>query len=578
MAEHHEFSFRNTDDGFTHSEWLRALRDAGVVPLGVDADLSARSLVAWLIALWTAKALAASVAQQRGLRRLIAQLKVLDAGVAEFTIFNVSRPPFGRRVVFAPKGQPKLPRVGIVSSRLKRQTALEQVWLAALRDACLQTKNAGQALLAVEGTVADRFVRRCGELFEIPTVAVRTGEAHDEIDGWFKQSLRDFAETAQPANVFPIYVSPPLGTDSTENENLPSSPFDDAPDVPQRDRILVEWSDQVVALALRAGGNCEWLLRDRLSATSPASVQLCGGEQLISPRLSDELRGLGATLLGSFQTWVAADVSGKALAAGSAKGPAASALPLTSSRTCYQTKPRFEPCPLLDVAVDEPQASSLAMGSTLDRAASDAARKSLLADAATPGMFLTHWTRGLEAVALKDLGDEQLDEWLRQPKTLDRSAFASLRCFVQERCLRGSRTGQRGVVRAVCFSAVPLTELMKHRTYRVHRTRWDCEPYGLCVRRDALQKLGARPVVYGDESDFASLPVEDRAWFQARFSQLKSQTIDWSDEQEWRLPGDLDLSLLSPSDAFVFVKTNAEVAQIEPHCDWPVVAMFPDAD
>ena len=37
-------------------------------------------------------------------------------------------------------------------------------------------------------------------------------------------------------------------------------------------------------------------------------------------------------------------VSGKALAAGSAKEPAASVLPLTSFRTCYLMTARFEPC------------------------------------------------------------------------------------------------------------------------------------------------------------------------------------------------------------------------------------------
>ena len=47
------------------------------------------------------------------------------------------------------------------------------------------------------------------------------------------------------------------------------------------------------------------------------------------------------------QTWVAADVSGKALAAGSAEEPAASALPLRSSRTCYLMTAHFEPRPNL---------------------------------------------------------------------------------------------------------------------------------------------------------------------------------------------------------------------------------------
>ena len=47
---------------------------------------------------------------------------------------------------------------------------------------------------------------------------------------------------------------------------------------------------------------------------------------------------------GMIQTWVAADVSGKALAAGSAKGPAAGALPLTSSRISELKTPHLKPC------------------------------------------------------------------------------------------------------------------------------------------------------------------------------------------------------------------------------------------
>ncbi len=532
------------------------------MPLGVDTAMPSQDsgLVEWLIPLWTAKAIVSSVAQQRGVRRLIAQLKVLDVGASEFAVIDPTSAPFGLRVAFAPNGLPQLPRVGIVSSRLKRQSELEQVWLATLRAACMHARDSGQALLVVEGTAADRFVRRCGELFEIPTLVLRVGETSDEFDDWFERSLRDFAEVARSPMVFPVYVSPPLGISDFECQisNRKSQPADKAePEAPERDKVLVQWSDRIVALTLRAGGNCDRLLRQRLSAMSPASVQLCGDERLVATRLSDELRTLGATTFG-----IAEETTVESVVVSSAK-----------ERSCAERKTTLISAPPRSPSASTP--FSAIPFSPRDRTAADAARTSLLAEAATSGLFLTHWTRGLEAVALKELGDELLDKWLMQPETLDRSALGSLRRLVQERCLRGSRIGQRGVVRAVCFSAVPLIELMQRRTYRVHRTRWDCEPYGLCIRHELLQKLGARAVVYGDESDLDALPAEDRVWFQARYSQSKSETIDWSHEQEWRLPGDLDLSLLSASDAFVFVRTQAEVAQIEPLCDWPVVAMSP---
>lgn len=131
--------------------------------------------------------------------------------------------------------------------------------------------------------------------------------------------------------------------------------------------------------------------------------------------------------------------------------------------------------------------------------------------------------------------------------------------------LRGSdRVTQRGEP-VTCWSAVPLPELLAHRTFRSHLGRWDYEPYGLAVTRSALIRAGAEPVIYGPHSLRSQLPPEQRWRFQA-----EGKSGQWKAEHEWRLRGSLSLDKIADNEAIVFVEHEQDAAAIAPWSRWPV--------
>ena len=129
----------------------------------------------------------------------------------------------------------------------------------------------------------------------------------------------------------------------------------------------------------------------------------------------------------------------------------------------------------------------------------------------------------------------------------------------------------RGGVKVVSFTKASLEDLRGLRTFRSHRGRWDFEPYGICIRRDSLAALGGRPVQYGDEQLWRSLPADDRPFFQ-KFDTCE-QDIDWRVEQEWRYLGDLDLTQIAPDEGLVFVPSQAEAEHAARLSPWPVTVL-----
>lgn len=467
----------------------------------------------WLTRCWEDAACSLSSSRQKRIARLIAALKVLDPQRCVICEWMPIRSESGAetsaaRVLLAPIGWPNTEWLGVVSSRLQRSLDFEQAWLAALRDSVLMAAARGQALLAVEGTTADHFLRRAGTVLGVPGVRIQVGSARDSAL-WFESALTDFATHSLNCGESPVYVSPRFETSTTTSANT-----DDAP---ERDRLLMEMADECVALAIRPQGHCWRLLSERLQASSSSRVSVIHDERLTQNSVKRELLSTGAHLLepqsGSKNHQSPAD---------------ATKLTRTESPSRLNT----------------PEVSSEA-----------------------ESLFLTHWTRGLESLPLRDMPDDLLDEWLAQPSAVDRTAGASLQRLLDSGRIRARRLTADSIP-VVCFSATPLTDLLRQRTYRPHRTRWDAEPFGLCIRQEALQKLGAHPVIYGDDAAREALPIHERHWFQPRLSRTRTGEIDWSSEREWRLPGDLRLEWLGPQDVVVFVRSTADAKRLR--CPWPV--------
>lgn len=139
------------------------------------------------------------------------------------------------------------------------------------------------------------------------------------------------------------------------------------------------------------------------------------------------------------------------------------------------------------------------------------------------------------------------------------TAFDSLQRILSEGTTRGSNRLTRGPLPVVSFTERPPGELEAIIRWRPGLIRWSFEPYGIGVPKEILGKLGARPVIYGDEGALGRLNKDERLFFQFR----KTDGADWSGEKEWRLIGDLDLGLISPERLLVLVPSVHEAQVIE---------------
>lgn len=101
----------------------------------------------------------------------------------------------------------------------------------------------------------------------------------------------------------------------------------------------------------------------------------------------------------------------------------------------------------------------------------------------------------------------------------------------------------------VCFTERTPWQLPMLMRWRKGLRRWTVRPYGLAVRREALEALGARRVEYLPPDTLEELPRNRR---------LFAQHMAWQHEGEWRLARDLDLAELDPAALLLIVPDPAE--------------------
>ncbi len=126
----------------------------------------------------------------------------------------------------------------------------------------------------------------------------------------------------------------------------------------------------------------------------------------------------------------------------------------------------------------------------------------------------------------------------------------------------------RSPINVVCFTEWSPEQIVIRRRFRQHLSRWDFEGYGLCIDRNWLQQQGARPAIYGDQECWRRLSSRERPFFQLAHSK---SGVAWRVEREWRHLGDVDLRELSPRQAIVFVRFEAEISLVSLESRWPVV-------
>lgn len=433
----------------------------------------------------------------------------------------------GVRLAWWPHGVPAGRTVAIVSSRLGRKLDEHSGWFAALRTACLRLDSQADLLVTAAGTTTARFVERCAALFGLRVLRVHIADKPDEtLKRWFV-SLRNLVDENRDRLVDEVFLSPPIPDSgaAVTSEGLFETPL--------RDRAVVALAQSVLALGVRRGGNIESTLRARLSDPSwpPGRVFVAAGDQLVPKAVVDDLLERGAVgwlLLPSTNTASASSATG-----GAELPPGLAA----------ESQRRWS-APVIEFPHDE------------------------------PWPFLTHCTRRCDGPWPDQSEQEYLDDLILDRAGADHSALAALCRILRQQRLVATATTIRGQSRVVSFTAAPWQQLRERHVFRGHRGRWDFEPYGVCIRRDWLQRQGARPVVYGDDDLWESLTPSDQPFFQRRGTQ--SSDTDWTGEQEWRHVGNVDLSQLPADAGFVIAPSPESARLLASFSRWPVTVVPPD--
>lgn len=459
----------------------------------------------------------------------------------------------GPRLMWWPSGLPEGRKVAWVSSRLGRAIDERPDWFAVLRSATAKLDPQRDLLLTASGTTVDRFLERAAILFGLRHLRVHLDERRTLVD-WLTRLRGQLWRSGLAERLLPestdaseVFVSPilnqigePEGVSPRTSLGHQVCPGADATrlagtledtdgtecsssELPLSDRVLVAAADQVFALQVRPNGNLHRLLRARLSDASwpPASVWLALGDALVPNEVATELQSLGAV-----GWWLFVEHVSNVLAS-------------QQSSSKFETDPTMTDMPWSD------------------------------------GDYFVHWTRRQDGPWPDQSEADFIDDLLLRKEIDSHSAFAALSRIVQQRRLIASATEIRGASAVVSFSANPLNEVTKQRTFRTHRGRWDCDAYGLCFRREWLQARGAKPVIYGDDDHWMSLSDSDRPFFQFKTTRSRrgAKTIDWTQEAEWRVPNDLDLSESGREDVLLFVPTEEEARQLAAISPWPVLVL-----
>lgn len=322
----------------------------------------------------------------------------------------------------------------------------------------------------------------------------------------------------------------------------------DAPDhqksaqnsIPPQDRLVDESADVLYVLGLRTGGNVHQLLRERLKRRG-GSVVLIDLPGLHDPRARQELCELGASI------WQPPPELCEPFAAESA----------TSSTSRAVTETQRDHVLERDLVVERDHVVELVPFPQSDK-----------------WQLLTHTTRACPEPWPGETFEQYADSLFNASSDADHTALGALKQIVRQRRLVASHRMIREGHRVVSFTACPLERLPGLHQYRTHLSRWDFEPYGICLSRQWLVNRGARPVIYGDEQTWSSLPEGDRQFFQLANG---DSGIDWTVEQEWRHPGDIDLNQPAGNDVLLVVPNFESAKAVAALVNWPIT-LWPDAE
>lgn len=446
----------------------------------------------------------------------------------------------GLRLFWWPRGIPFFRRCVILSSRPGRPRYDQKSWFADLRSSVAELNPSLDCLVVDSSVWASRVVERAAELAQVHVLRFREtdrrtlrGVDNLSMAEWLAQQLRTLRNHDQdsgmsvPGAVRPVDVSPVLlrGT-------LLSSNGSEIANRPLADRLLFASAETIRVLHCREGGHTEALIRHHQNDPDRRNVPVlfCTDQFAAKTKEGEQPRTRPNKVNSARVKRDASMEHATGTACSTSEIPSEDTTERIPFRTAAVTA-SDNSCPLRD-----------------------------------PADWLLHWTRACDGPWPGQSENDWLDELITGSPSADHSAFATLKRIAEQGLLIASSSGIRGKYPVVCFTEVPLTEFAIMRTFRRHRHRHDFEPWGVAVRRSALISLGARSVLYGDDSLWETLSQSDRPWFQRECSGADTKHPHgisvWANEREWRVAGDLNLQQIRQEDVCWFVRDAESARQL----------------
>lgn len=164
------------------------------------------------------------------------------------------------------------------------------------------------------------------------------------------------------------------------------------------------------------------------------------------------------------------------------------------------------------------------------------------------GAYLTHWTRRSKGPFPGEKLADFYQSLISMNKTSGSSAFHALRRILETGRIYSTSERIRGKHQVVSFTSLPPHQMIDLMVWNRSLVRFSFEPFGIAVKKSAMRKLGARPVIYGDKQVYDQIKAPDQPFYQ-----YQGKGGKWRREREWRITGHFYLSDIAPEDIRILV-------------------------
>jgi len=165
--------------------------------------------------------------------------------------------------------------------------------------------------------------------------------------------------------------------------------------------------------------------------------------------------------------------------------------------------------------------------------------------------YLFHWTRKPK----ENWPDEtQLDYYMSiiEKEGSPRTAFDTLCHILDKNIIYSSSRHALKNCKSVSFTGSPIDHFFGLMKWRNKYNEMSYEPYGIGIDREEALKRGFKKVLYCDLNEYKKLTVEEK-----KINHTSGIKTNWSEEQEYRYFGDLDMKQI-PNEKKICICQNSD--------------------